>query len=57
MKKLLFTTLLIAFAIAPALSQKNVSNDEKSQRKEKIETLRIAFFTEKLEMTQEESSR
>ena len=33
MKKPLFTTLLIAFAIAPALSQKNVSNDEKSQRK------------------------
>ena len=56
MKKLLFTTLLIAFAIAPALSQKNVSNDEKSQRKEKIETLRIAFFTEKLEMTTEEST-
>ena len=56
MKKLLFTTLLIAFAIAPALSQKNVSNDEKSQRKEKIETLRIAFFTEKLEMTKEEST-
>jgi hypothetical protein len=56
MKKLLFTTLLIAFAIAPALCQKNVSNDEKSQRKEKIETLRIAFFTEKLEMTQEEST-
>jgi hypothetical protein len=56
MKKLLFTTLLIAFAIAPALSQKNVSNDEKSQRKEKIETLRIAFFTEKLEMTPEEST-
>lgn len=56
MKKPLFTTLLIAFAIAPALSQKNVSNDEKSQRKEKIETLRIAFFTEKLEMTKEEST-
>ena len=56
MKKLLFTTLLIAFAIAPALSQKNVSNDEKTQRKEKIETLRIAFFTEKLEMTKEEST-
>ncbi|MDG2363840.1 MAG: hypothetical protein P8L80_07050 [Flavobacteriales bacterium] len=56
MKKLLFTTLLIAFAIAPALSQKNVSNDEKTQRKEKIETLRIAFFTEKLEMTTEEST-
>lgn len=56
MKKPLLTTLLIAFAIAPALSQKNVSNDEKSQRKEKIETLRIAFFTEKLEMTKEEST-
>lgn len=56
MKKPLFTTLLIAFTIAPALSQKNVSNDEKSQRKEKIETLRIAFFTEKLEMTKEEST-
>ena len=56
MKKLLFTTLLIAFAIAPALSQKNVSKDERSQRKEKIETLRIAFFTEKLEMTTEEST-
>ena len=56
MKKPLFTTLLIAFAIAPALSQKNVSNDEKTQRKEKIETLRIAFFTEKLEMTKEEST-
>ena len=56
MKKPLFTTLLIAFAIAPALSQKNVSNDEKSQRKEKNETLRIAFFTEKLEMTKEEST-
>lgn len=56
MKKPLFTTLLIAFAIAPALSQKNVSNEEKSQRKEKIETLRIAFFTEKLEMTKEEST-
>ena len=54
--KFFFTTLLIAFAIAPALSQKNVSNDEKSQRKEKIETLRIAFFTEKLEMTKEEST-
>ena len=56
MKKLLFTTLLIAFAIAPALSQKNESNNEKTQRKEKIETLRIAFFTEKLEMTTEEST-
>ena len=56
MKKLLFTALLIAFAIAPALSQKNVSKDERSQRKEKIETLRIAFFTEKLEMTTEEST-
>ena len=56
MKKPLFTTLLIAFTIAPALSQKNVSNDEKSQRKEKIETLRIAFFTEKLEMNKEEST-
>ena len=56
MKKLLFTTLLIALAIAPALSQKDVSNDERSQRKERIETLRVAFFTEKLEMTLEEST-
>ena len=56
MKKLLFTTLLIAFAIAPALSQKDVSNDERSQRKDRIETLRIAFFTEKLEMTPDEST-
>ena len=56
MKKLLFTTLLIALAIAPTLSQKDVSNDESSQRKERIETLRVAFFTEKLEMTLEEST-
>ena len=56
MKKLLFTTLLIALAISPALSQKDVSNDERSQRKERIETLRVAFFTEKLEMTLEEST-
>lgn len=56
MKNLLFTTLLIAFAIAPALSQKDVSNDERSQRKDRIETLRIAFFTEKLEMTPDEST-
>ena len=56
MKKLLFTTLLIAFAIAPALSQRDVSNDERSQRRERIETLRIAFFTEKLEMNPDEST-
>jgi uncharacterized protein YihD (DUF1040 family) len=56
MKKLLFTTLLIVLAIAPALSQKDVSNDERSQRRERIETLRIAFFTEKLEMTPDEST-
>jgi hypothetical protein len=56
MKKLLFTTLLIALAISSALCQKDVSNDERSQRKERIETLRIAFFTEKLEMTPEEST-
>jgi len=56
MKKLFFTTLLIALAIAPALSQKNVSSDEKSQRNEIIETLRIALFTEKLQMTPDEST-
>ena len=56
MKKLLFTILLITHALAPALSQKNISNDEKSQRKEKIETLRVAFFTKKLELTPEESA-
>ena len=56
MKKLLFTILLITHAMAPALSQKNISNDEKSQRKEKIETLKIAFFTKKLELTPEESA-
>jgi hypothetical protein len=55
MKKLLFTTLLIALAIAPAFSQKDASNDERSQRRERIETLRIAFFTEKLELTPDES--
>ena len=56
MKKLLFTTLLIALAIAPALSQRDVSNDERSQRKDRVETLRIAFFTEKLELTPDEST-
>ena len=56
MKKLLFTKLLIALAISSALCQKDVSNDERSQRKERIKTLRIAFFTEKLEMTPEEST-
>jgi hypothetical protein len=55
MKKILISTLLLSFAIAPAFSQSNASNTDRSQTKEKLQALKTAFFIENLEMTQEES--
>lgn len=55
MKKILLSTLLLFFAIAPAFSQRDGAKNERSQQKEKMEALKTAFFVEKLEMTEEES--
>ncbi|MGK0365768.1 MAG: hypothetical protein ACI85O_002836 [Saprospiraceae bacterium] len=50
MKKLLSILILLIFFVGAATAQRN-----KQERNERIEAMRVAFITEKLELTVEES--
>lgn len=52
MKKLLFTSVLLSFALALAAQNNRQANERMQDR---VQAYRIAFFTEKLQLTPDES--
>lgn len=55
MKKFIFSSLLTAFACLAAFAQPGDGGGNPERRKEKMEAFRVAFFTERLSLNEEEA--
>ncbi len=55
--KMIWSVGLLCFMLFPAMAQDDVKTDKRKEKRDKIEAHRVAYFTEKMELSTEEAEK